>query len=263
MFDLLLFALTGAFAGLLAGLFGVGGGLIMVPMLAYLLPGLGVPPEVKMHVAIGTSLAVIGLTSLSSARAHWRRGGVSPVTLRALAPGLILGALLGAWGADQLSGSALRLIVGVGALLVAVQMLRPPRVGPVAAAPPRVGELLSAGAVIGAASSLIGIGGGSLSVPYLTLRGLPVHQAVGTAAAAGIPIAWAGAAGFVWTGWGAEGVPGPALGYVSLPAWAGLSVFSVLVAPLGARLAHAASPALLKRAFAVLLAGIGLSLILS
>ena len=116
--------------------------------------------------------------------------------------------------------------------------------------------------MIGAAAALIGIGGGSLNVPYLNLRGVPIHQAVGTSAAAGIPIAWAGALGFVWAGWGTVGVPGPALGYLSLPALAGIGLFSVLTAPLGVRMAHAASPRVLKRAFALLLVGIGLYLLL-
>lgn len=109
---------------------------------------------------------------------------------------------------------------------------------------------------------MIGIGGGSLNVPYLNLRGVPIHHAVGTSAAAGIPIAWAGALGFVWAGWGTVGVPAPALGYLSLPALAGIGVFSVLTAPIGVRLAHAASPQTLKRAFALLLVGIGLYLLL-
>lgn len=261
MSDFLIFATTGVFAGLLAGLFGVGGGLVMVPILAFLLPSMGVPAAVVMQVAIGTSLAVISFTSLSSARAHQRRDGVDVPALLRLAPGLMLGALIGAAVADRLSGEALRMIVGGGALAVAAQMLRPPAVAPHTPRRPGSLELFAAGNVIGAASALIGIGGGSLSVPYLTLRGLGIHRAVGTAAAAGIPIAWAGALGFIWNGWGQIGVPGPALGYVSLPALLGIGVFSVAAAPLGARLAHAASPLLLRRAFALLLAVIGASLL--
>lgn len=259
--DFLIFAATGLFAGLLAGLFGVGGGLVMVPILAFLLPSMAVPPAVTMQVAIGTSLAVISFTSLSSARAHQRRGGVDGAALLGLAPGLMLGALIGAAVADRLSGEVLRMIVGVGALAVAAQMLRPPPVAIVAPKRPGGLELFTAGNVIGAGSALIGIGGGSLSVPYLAWRGLGIHRAVGTAAAAGIPIAWAGALGFIWNGWGQPDVPGPALGYVSLPALLGIGLFSVLAAPLGARLAHAASPVALRRAFAVLLAVMGASLL--
>lgn len=264
MTDWLIFAATGAFAGLLAGLFGVGGGLIMVPILALLLPHLGVPMAVTMQVAIGTSLAVISFTSLSSAAAHQRRGGVDGPVLLRLAPGLLLGAWIGAEVADQLSGALLRNIVGTGALLVAAQMA----VGRQPAArddAPRPGtpELLGAGTVIGAAAALIGIGGGSLSVPYLTLRGLTIHRAVGTAAAAGIPIAWGGAIGFIWNGWSVPGIPSPALGYVLLPALVGIGLFSIATAPLGARLAHAARPETLKRAFALLLLVIGLHLLLT
>lgn len=262
MTDWLIFAATGAFAGLMAGLFGVGGGLIMVPILALILPHLAVAPEVTMQVAIGTSLAVISFTSLSSAAAHHRRGGVDLAALARLAPGLVLGAWLGALIADRLSGGLLRTIVGSGALLVALQMAIGRQPTAKTATRPGSVELFAAGTGIGTASALIGIGGGSLSVPYLSLRGLGIHRAVGTAAAAGIPIAWGGAAGFIYNGWGLPGIPSPALGYVLLPALVGMGVFSVLTAPLGARLAHAAQPQTLKRAFAGLLSAIGLYLLL-
>jgi uncharacterized protein len=262
MTDWLIFAATGAFAGLMAGLFGVGGGLIMVPILALLLPFLDVAPAVTMQVAIGTSLAVISFTSLSSAAAHHRRGGVDVAALLRLAPGLIVGAWLGAAVADRLSGELLRTIVGTGALLVAAQMALGRQPTGTATTRPGGIELFGAGTVIGAASALIGIGGGSLSVPYLSLRGLGIHRAVGTAAAAGIPIAWGGAAGFIYNGWDVPGIPTPALGYVLLSAWVGMGLFSVLTAPLGARLAHAARPQTLKRGFALLLVVIGLHLLL-
>ncbi|ULQ45107.1 sulfite exporter TauE/SafE family protein [Flagellatimonas centrodinii] len=266
MTDWLIFAATGAFAGLLAGLFGVGGGLIMVPILALLLPHLGVAEAVTMQVAIGTSLAVISFTSLSSAAAHQRRGGVDGPVLLRLTPGLLLGAWIGAEVADHLSGALLRNIVGTGALLVAAQMAvgRQPTTHHDAARPgPGTPELFGAGTVIGAAAALIGIGGGSLSVPYLSLRGLTIHRAVGTAAAAGIPIAWGGAFGFIWNGWSVPGIPSPSLGYVLLPALVGIGLFSIATAPLGARLAHAARPETLKRAFALLLLVIGLHLLLT
>lgn len=264
MIEFLLFAVTGVFAGLLAGLFGVGGGLIMVPILALLMPHLGVPAEVVMQVAIGTSLGVISFTSLSSARAHRQRDGIDVPVLLRLTPGLMLGAWVGAAVADQLSGALLRNIVGGGALVVAVQMAMGPARSVDQAQPRPLGvELAGAGTVIGAASALIGIGGGSLSVPYLSLRGLGIHRAVGTAAAAGIPIAWAGALGFIWTGWGTPGVPQPSLGYIALPALIGIGVFSVAAAPWGARLAHAARPVTLRRAFSTLLAAIGIYLLLT
>jgi uncharacterized membrane protein YfcA len=257
---LLIFALTGAAAGVLAGLFGVGGGLIMVPALAFLLPLQGVGPAVVMQVAIGTSLAVISATSISSMLAHQRRGGVLWPAFRLIAPGLALGAVGGALLAHVLSGTVLQRIVGVGAVLVAIQMFLDlqPRV---ARTLPGAAGLLGAGTVIGALSSLIGIGGGALTVPFLSWRGVPMRQAVGTAAACGVPIAWAGAAGFVFAGWSVPGRPDLSLGYVALGAFAGLAVASVLTAPLGARLAHRLPPRALKRAFALLLVVVGVTLL--
>ncbi|MEC9364498.1 MAG: sulfite exporter TauE/SafE family protein [Pseudomonadota bacterium] len=260
----LIFLVTGAAAGVLAGLFGVGGGLIMVPALALVLPLQGVPERVFMQVAIGTSLAVISATSISSTLAHHRRGSVDWHTLQRFAPGLALGALAGAFVADALTGTALQRIVGTGAILVAVQMALPRRAS---SAPPglRAGaiELFGAGGVIGLLSSLVGIGGGSLSVPYLSGRGMPVHRAVGSAAAGGMPIAWAGALGFVVAGWDAPGVPAPHLGYVSLGAFVALAGTSVLCAPLGVRLAHRLSAATLKRAFALLLLAVGARMLIA
>lgn len=263
MEQLAVFVVTGICAGVLAGLFGVGGGLIMVPALALVLPTQQVPQAVYMQVAIGTSLAVIAATSLSSTLAHHRRGGVHWPALLRFAPGLALGALAGAFVADALSGAALKRIVGIGAVLVALQMaLKRAAPAPTGALRAGPAELFAAGGVIGALSSLVGIGGGSLTVPYLSARGLPVHQAVGTAAGGGVPIAWAGAAGFVIAGWDAAGVPAPHLGYVSLSAFAAIAAASVLCAPLGARLAHALSPLLLRRAFSLLLLVIGLRMLL-
>ncbi|MGH8442036.1 MAG: sulfite exporter TauE/SafE family protein [Nevskiaceae bacterium] len=260
METLLIYAVTGVAAGLLAGLFGVGGGLIMVPALAFVLSWQGVGPAVVMHVAVATSLAVISATSVSSMLAHHRRQGVLwPVFLR-FAPGLALGAIAGAFVAHALPGLVLQRIVGAGAVLVAIQMLldRKPAQGH---GLPGDAALLSAGGVIGLLSALIGIGGGSLTVPFLTWRGVPIRQAVGTSAACGVPIAWAGAAGFVVAGWAAAGRPEFSLGYVALPAFAAIAVASVATAPLGARLAHRLPPRALRRAFAVLLVVIGVLLL--
>lgn len=250
---LLLFAATGFGAGVLAGLFGVGGGLIMVPALAVLLPPLGIPPERVMQTAVGTSLAVIALTSISSMLSHHRRGAVRWRLWAMLGPGLAAGAVGGAFVAHALPSDGLRIVVGFGALAVGVQMLLDlqPRVShPM----PGRAALLSAGGGIGLLSALIGIGGGSLVVPYLSGRGVAIREAVGTAAACGVPIAWAGAAGFMLAG------PG-ALGYVALPAAGALALTSVAAAPLGAALAHRLPPKLLKRAFAVLLLGVGAGLL--
>jgi uncharacterized protein len=260
---LLLFLATGVVAGLLAGLFGVGGGLIMVPMLAFLLPPLGVADDVVMQVAIGTSLAVISATSVSSMLAHHRRGGVLWPVFWRFAPGLAVGALAGAWCAHLLPGLALKRLVGIGALLVAAQMLRGSGAGVSTQRPlPGVAGMFSAGSVIGALSALVGIGGGSLTVPFLSWCSVQIRQAVGTAAACGVPIAWAGALGFIWAGLGMPGRPEASLGYVSLTGFFAIAVASVLAAPSGARLAHRLPPAVLRRAFAVLLTAIGLAMLL-
>lgn len=258
---LVLFLAAGAVAGVLAGLFGVGGGLILVPVLAFVLPWQGVGAAVAMQVAVGTSLAVISATSVSSMLAHQRRAGVVWPVFRALAPGLALGAVAGAFVAHATPAPVLQRIVGIGALLVAVQMaldLKPPGSRTLPGAP----ALVAAGGVIGLLSALIGIGGGSLTVPFLAWRGVPVRQAVGTSAACGVPIAWAGALGFVAAGLGVAGRPALSLGYVALPAFAGLAVASVLAAPLGARLAHRLAPRTLQRLFAGLLVVVGVLLLL-
>jgi hypothetical protein len=256
METLLIFVATGAAAGLLAGLFGVGGGLIMVPALAFVLPWQGVGPAVVMQVAIGTSLAVISATSVSSMLAHHRRDGVLWPVFRRFAPGLAAGALAGAFVAHALPGTVLQRIVGVGAILVAIQMFLDRQPTSRHGVPGPAG-LFGAGGTIGLLSALIGIGGGSLTVPFLTWCGVQIRQAVGTAAACGVPIAWAGAAGFMLAGAAVAGRPSFSVGYVALPAFAGIAVASVLTAPLGARLAHHLPPKQLKRAFAALLLVIG------
>lgn len=258
------FLATGAAAGLLAGLFGVGGGLIMVPALAWILPRQGFADSITMQMAIGTSLAVIAVTSISSTLAHHRRGGVLWPVLTRFAPGLIVGAIAGAFIADLLTGNTLKKIVGVGALLVSLQMLL--NLKPKAAREgklPDTAELIGAGGVIGLLSSLIGIGGGSLTVPYMSFRGIGMREAVGTAAACGVPIAWAGAAGFMIAGQHEAALPGWTIGYISLSAFAGIAIASTAAAPLGAKLAHTLPPLVLKRSFALLLALIGLKMLLS
>lgn len=262
MESLFIFLATGAVAGVFAGLFGVGGGMIMVPALALVLGPKGVDPGILMHVALATSLAVIAATSISSTLSHHRRGGVRWELLRWYGPALAVGAAAGAFIADTLSGQVLRKLVGASSLLIALQMVLDYRFAALERLTlPRGPELGVAGAVIGALSSLIGIGGGSLTGPYLVMRGVPLRESVGTAAAGGIPIAWAGAIGYVLAGWGEAGVPQPALGYVSLSAFAGLAVASVLAAPLGAKLAHVLPPRRLQMAFALMLVGVGVEML--
>jgi uncharacterized membrane protein YfcA len=254
------FIATGIVAGLMAGLFGVGGGLIMVPILALVLGLKGFPPEILMQVSIGTSLAVIAFTSISSTRSHHKRDGVVWPVFWRFAPGLVVGALIGAWTAHLLSGVVLARMVGIGAILVAAKMVFDSKEVPQRPVPGGW-VLAGAGTVIGWLSSLVGIGGGSLTVPFLNYCGIQMRQAVGTAAAGGIPIAWAGAVGFVIAGWGLAALPPGQLGYVSIPGFLSLVVASVLVAPLGAKLAHSLPQLVLKRAFALLLLVIGITML--
>lgn len=250
----------GGLAGFLAGLLGIGGGLLMVPFFAWILPAAGMPSEQIMQVAVGTSLSVIALTSLSSTLAHHRRGGVMWPVFKALVPGLILGALIGAAIADVTPGLWLKRIVGVAALLVAVKMMLNIKPAPHREIPAAPG-LFVAGNIIGSISALIGIGGGSLTVPFLNWCNTEMKRAVGTAAACGIPIAWAGAVGFIWAGMNETGLPGMSLGYVYLPALLATGVASISLAPLGARAAHALPAAQLKKVFAMLLLAIGLKML--
>jgi uncharacterized membrane protein YfcA len=261
MESLFIYLLTGAIAGLLAGLFGIGGGMVMVPALAFVLPSQGVPPEVVMQVAVATSLAVISTTSVSSMLSHQRHGAVLWPVFRWMALGLVAGSVGGAFVADQLASRTLALVVGFGALAVSAQMFFDLK--PKAAAPlPGPLGLTTAGGIIGTLSALVGIGGGSLTVPFLSWRSVDIRKAVGTSAACGLPIAWAGALGFIIAGWDRTDLPAPHLGYVSLQGFAGLAVASVLMAPLGARLAHRLPPRQLKRGFAGLLAGVGLKMLI-
>lgn len=262
MDTLLIFLATGALAGLLAGLFGIGGGMVMVPALALVLTASGMPVDIVMHVALATSLAVIAMTSVSSTLSHHRRGGVRWDALRWYGPALGLGALAGAFIADAIPGLALRRLVGFSSLLIAVQIGLDYRFGALERLPPPQGrELAGAGGIIGLLSSLIGIGGGSLTGPYLALRGFDLRQSVATAAAGGIPIAWAGTLGYILAGQGVRGVPAPALGYVSLSAFAGLALASTLTAPLGARLAHSLSPRKLRIGFSLMLVVVGIEML--
>ncbi len=258
---ILIYLATGLTAGLMAGLFGVGGGMIMVPALALVLPAQGVSPAITMQVAIATSLAVISATSISSMHRHHQLQGVLWPVFRVMAPGLALGALAGAFVADILPSRALAQLVGVGALLTAVQMwldLKPKAHTPL----PATAGLLTAGGIIGLLSSLIGIGGGSLTVPFLSWCSVAMRQAVGTAAACGMPIAWAGAIGYMIAGQGEPGRLPWSVGYVDVAGFAGIAIASVPAARIGATLAHRLSPRMLKRSFALLLSLIGIKMLL-
>lgn len=259
MTELFLYLSLGASAGILAGLLGVGGGLVIVPVLAFIFAGRDF--HGVMHLAVSTSLATIVFTSLSSVRAHHRRGAVRWDVFARLTPGIVIGALTGAAIARSMPGDRLRLVFGIFELLVALQMalsLRPAAHRQL----PGVAGMGTAGGVIGAVSAIVGVGGGTLTVPFLVWCNVPMRNAVATSAACGLPIALAGAVGFIWSGWAHAGLPPYSLGYVYLPALAAIVVASVLFAPLGARLAHALPAAALKRFFALFLAILGFRMLL-
>ena len=259
---LLIYLATGAVSGVLAGLLGVGGGIVIVPALLLTLEIQHADPSVAMHVAVGTSLAIIVLTSLSSVRAHHRRGAVQWPVVQRITPGIVIGALAGAALADLLSGNALKTFFGVFALVLASYLgfVRPPK--PHRSLPGTTG-LGIVGLMIGSVSSLVGIGGGSLSVPFFVWNNLPMRQAVATAAAIGLPIAVGGTAGFIFTGYGEANLPDYSLGYVNGIACALVALASVFTAPVGARLAHTIDPLHLRRAFALLLLLLGLRMLLA
>ena len=256
---LLVYLAIGAFAGFVAGLFGVGGGLIIVPILYAVFLAQGYDPSYIMHMALGTSLATIIVTSISSVSAHHKKGAVLWSVVKNLAPGLMLGSFFGAALADQLPSHVLQFIIACFAFWVAFKMFK----GAQAAVdtskqlPSRHKQLLAGGG-IGIASAIFGIGGGSLTVPYLTRYGVVMQKAVATSAAGGLPIAIAGALGFIWFGSQQREPIQGALGYVHIYAFIGISVMSFITAKFGAKVAHHLSPGMLKKCFAGLLTVVGL-----
>lgn len=241
---------AGIFAGLIAGLFGIGGGVVIVPTLYHVFGALGVPDESRMHAAVATSLATIVVTSLRSAAAHRKRGAVDAEVVRTWAPWIVLGALVGSLVARLVSGAALTGLFGVGALFMAARMAfwKDQKIAdelPTGAA--RAGLATA----MGFSSSWMGIGGGVFGVMMMTLCGRSIHQAVGTAAAFGAAIGAPAALGFIVAGIGVDGLAPWSLGYVNLPGFAAIATLTTIMAPLGARLAHGLSQTLLKRLFAL------------
>ena len=257
------FPLLGLAAGVLAGLLGIGGGLVLIGALVWLLPAYGVPQEAAMHAALASSLASIVLTASSSARAHHRRGSVLWPTVWWMVPGLLLGGWLGSFVAVALQGEVLRWCVAIYCFLIAAQMGFGGRRGGAsdAGVVPTGLPMVAAGGGIGAVSAVVGIGGGSMTVPLLVWRGVVPVRAVGTSSACGIFIGLASATGYALHA-PAGVLPAHALGYVYLPAAIGIALASVLAAPLGTRLAHAISGAALKRVFAVFMVLVGISVLL-
>lgn len=257
LFTFLGYLALGSVAGTMAGLFGVGGGLIIVPALVFAFGPQGIDPSIAMHLAIGTSLATIVITGASSAWAHQQRGSIQRQWFLRLLPGLILGAIAGVIVAGALSGGLLGTLFGIFVMLIAIKLALGGGPKPGQQAPGRLGMGL-AGGIIGGVSALFGIGGGMLSVPWLSRCGASMTQAVGTSAACGLPIALFGAATFIVVGWNHPLLPPGATGFVMWPAFLGIVLASVPFARLGARLAHKLPARVLRLAFATLLAVVGL-----
>ena len=256
---LLLYLTTGAIAGVMAGLLGVGGGLIIVPALLWSFNRLDIATDHAMQVAVGTSLATIIITSLSSIIAHNRRGAILWRTVRNLTPGILLGAVFGAIVADYLPTHTLQMVFAVFVLLVALQMMLGRAPSPHRQLPGNK-AMNAAGGAIGSLSAIVGIGGGSLTVPFLTYCNIKMQQAVATSSACGLPIAIAGSIGFAITGLNESNLPAWSSGYIYWPAFAGITVASALFAPLGARLAHTLPVATLKQVFGVLMLLMGIKM---
>ncbi|MER2099304.1 MAG: sulfite exporter TauE/SafE family protein [Pseudomonas qingdaonensis] len=259
--EFVIYLVLGACAGVLAGLFGVGGGIIIVPVLVLSFTLQGFDASVLTHLAVGTSLATIVFTSVNAILEHHRRGAVQWPIFVWMTVGILLGAGGGAKAASLIQGPHLQKIIGVFALLVAVQMALDLKPKASRGVPGKLG-LTAAGGVVGWASAIFGIGGGSLTVPFLTWRSLPMQQAVATSSACGFPIAVASALSFIVLGWDEAHLPPNSLGFVYLPALLGIALTSMFFARFGARLAHKLSPRLLKRLFAALLFCVGLSFLL-
>ncbi|ABI57388.1 sulfite exporter TauE/SafE family protein [Alkalilimnicola ehrlichii MLHE-1] len=244
---------TGVVAGIMAGLLGVGGGIVIVPVLFYVFTLLEVDPAVQMHLAVGTSLAVVVPTSLRSAISHHRNGTVDVALLRELWPTLLLGVVLGILLSARVSGAVLTGVFGFVGLLVALNMAR-------AAPPPHLAERApgpwvrgAIGGFVGTVSTMMGIGGGTLSVPIFQALRFPMHRSVGTAAAIGCIISIPGVIGFLWAGMGVPERPPFSVGYVSLLGFLLIAPTTVLCAPYGVRLAMHLNTVQLRRAFALFL----------
>ncbi len=255
-------AALGLTGGFMAGLLGVGGGMVLVPFITWILASRGVDNELAVKMAIATSMATIIFTSISSVRAHHKRGMVRWDLVKGIAPGIMIGALVVSIGVFALlKGAWLSVVFAVLVILAALQMFLDRKPKPTRQMPGRGGQM-AAGSVIGFLSGLLGAGGGFLSVPFMTWCNVAIHNAVATSAALGFPIAVFNVIGYVLGGWSVAGRPEWSVGYVWLPALAVIASCSVLMAPLGARTAHALPVKTLKRIFAGILMLLAVSMLI-
>ncbi|MCB1802668.1 MAG: sulfite exporter TauE/SafE family protein [Gammaproteobacteria bacterium] len=249
--DLPILLLSGAVAGTLAGLLGIGGGVIIVPIVTLLFEGNGMDHALAIKMALGTSLATIVVTAMTSVYTHNRKGAVEWGLFRTMGPAVFVGSLIGAWLADIIPGDVLYIAFIVFLFAVSIQMALG-RVSAHRGLPGRVG-LAATSTTVGVISALMGIGGGALHVPFLSYCGVPVKRAIATAAAVGLPLSVSATIGYIIGGLDEQGIPPASLGYVNLPVFGGVVAASLLFAPLGAMLAHKLPDQLLRRLFAVFL----------
>lgn len=260
--EIVILLVAGAVAGMFAGLLGIGGGIIIVPVLVMVFQGQNVSIEVLMHVAIGTSLATIVITSISSIRAHQKHQAIHWSVFKTITPGILFGSFAGAAIAKIIPGEQLLFIFSLFMFLIAAQMYFGNTTKPHRKLPGTPGMII-AGSLIGTVATIMGVGGGSMSVPFLTWCNVAIRNAVATSAAIGLPIALAGTLGFIVTGWDVAERPVWSFGFVNLPAFFSIVVASTLSAPLGAWIAHRIAPALLKRIFAGFLLVLGIRMLLA
>jgi len=254
------YLVLGVIAGLVGGLLGLGGGILIVPSLLFLFIWQGMPTEILMHLAVATSLFTIIFTSISSSFAHHKHQAVLWSQVLLLTPGIIIGAVFGAFIADYISSDILRRLFGVFEILVACQIGFSVKPSAQRSLPGRNGMLIT-GAGIGTLSTILGIGGGTLTVPFLIWCHVDIRKAVASSSACGFPIALAGSLAMIFTGLNSTSLPENSIGYVYWPAAVMILITSVLFAPVGAKLAHSMPVDSLKRIFAIVLACVGLRML--
>jgi uncharacterized protein len=246
------YLLMGLAVGLFAGMLGIGGGVILVPVMVLMFTAQGFPADRILHLALGTSLCSIVFTSISGVRAHQSRGAVRWDIVRSIAPTMVIGVLAGTLIADRIASRYLAMFFVAFVYYAATQLILDLKPHPSRQLPGRAG-MATTGLAVGAISSWVGVGGGVITIPLMALCNVPIRHAIGTSSALGLPIAISGALGYIATGWGKDHLPAMSLGYVYLPALIGIVVGTFVTVPWGAKLAHNLPVTALKRIFAVVL----------
>lgn len=252
----------GAFIGFFAGMLGMGGGGIQVPLTTMVFAAQGFPTKHMLHVALGTAMATVIFTSVASLRAHHRHKAVDWRVLRGMIPGVVVGTCLGTLVARHIPTFPLAVIFVFFVLYMASSMLLNWKAKPTRRLPGTTG-LVIAGTGIGICSALAAMGGATLTIPFLMFCNVPFHMAIGTASAIGFPIAVFGSLGYLWNGWDVSGLPPLSMGYIYIPALIGFTLSSMTLAPLGARLAHRTSERTLKKIFAIVIGSLGIKMLIA